>query len=204
MAGLDALEFGCGGCQSGIKVATLGARVVGMDFSGTQLHHGLRHMAETGVRFPIVQASGEEIPFRPESFDLVFCDHGVMGFADPYLTVPGVARSLRPGGLFVFNVPTPILWMAWGDEGDGPPTRELRWDYFGMRSADSTDPEWLTTDFQLTYGDWIRLFRASGLHVEDLIELRPAADATTTYDGYAPLKWARAFPAENIWKVRKA
>ncbi len=33
-------------------------------------------MAETGVSFPVVQASGEEIPLRAESFDLVFC--GIM------------------------------------------------------------------------------------------------------------------------------
>jgi hypothetical protein len=40
--------------------------------------------------------------------------------------------------------------------------------------------------------------------IEDLIELRPLADATTTYVDYAPLEWARAFPCEHIWKVRKA
>ncbi len=202
--GLDALEFGCGGCQLGIKVAMRGANVVGLDFSAAQLRHGLEKMAETGVWFPVVQADGERAPFHEGCFDLVFCDHGVMGFADPHLTVPEVARVLRDGGLFVFNMPTPVIWMAWGDDADGPPTRELRWDYFGMRSADSKDPEWLTTEFQLTYGDWIRLFRANGLWVEDLIELRPPEDAPTTYDEYAPLEWARAFPAEHIWKVRKA
>jgi hypothetical protein len=79
----------------------------------------------------------------------------------------------------------------------------MRMDYFGMRSLDVADPSWRTTEFQLTYGDWIRMFRANGLAVEDLIELRPTEDATTTYDDYAPLGWARAFPAEHIWKVRK-
>jgi hypothetical protein len=29
---------------------------------------------------------------------IVFCDHGAMNFADPYRTVPEVARLLRPGG----------------------------------------------------------------------------------------------------------
>jgi SAM-dependent methyltransferase len=134
----------------------------------------------------------------------VFCDHGVMGFADPMRTVPEVARVLRPGGTFAFNGTTPWIWVAWGDqEEELPATREMRMDYFGMRSLDVADPSWRTTEFQLTYGDWIRLFRANGLAVEDLIELRPNEDATTTYDDYAPLEWARAFPAEHIWKVRK-
>jgi ubiquinone/menaquinone biosynthesis C-methylase UbiE len=204
VAGLDALEYGCGACQFGIKVAMRGAHVTGLDLSISQLRHGLTRMAETSVRFPVVQADGEQIPFGDDSFDLVFCDHGVMGFADPYRTIPEVARVLRPGGVFAFNGTTPWIWVAWGDEDELPATREMRREYFGLRRADYADPEWATTEFQLTYGDWIRLFRANGLSVEDLIELRPSEDAHTTYDDYAPLEWARAFPAEHIWKVRKA
>jgi SAM-dependent methyltransferase len=201
--GLDVLEYGCGACQFGIRVAMRGARVTGLDFSAAQLQHGRTKMVETGVRFPVVQADGERIPFADQRFDLVFCDHGVMGFADPFLTVPEVARVLRPGGLFVFNGTTPWIWVAWGED-ETPASREMRLDYFGLRRADHDDADWRTSEFQLTYGDWIRLFRANDLEVEDLIELRPDADAATTYDDYAPLEWARAFPAEHIWKVRKA
>jgi ubiquinone/menaquinone biosynthesis C-methylase UbiE len=202
--GLRALELGCGACQFGIKVAARGARVTGLDVSIAQLRHGLEQFEETGVRFPVVQADGERLPFGDDSFDLVFCDHGVMGFADPHLTVPEVSRVLERGGTFVFNGTTPWIWVAWGDqEEELPPTREMRMDYFGLRSLDVANPAWRTTEFQLGYGDWIRLFRSNGLVVEDLIELRPAGDATTTYDDYAPLEWARAFPAEHIWKVRK-
>jgi len=202
--GARALELGCGACQFGIKVAMRGAAVTGLDFSIAQLQQAGAHFEESGVRVPIVQANGERIPFRDGSFDLVFCDHGVMGFADPFLTVPEVARVLREGGRFAFNGTTPWIWVAWGDqEEDLPASREMRSDYYGMRSIDVADPSWRTTEFQLTYGDWIRLFRANDLVVEDLIELRPPADATTTYDDYAPLEWARAFPAEHIWKVRK-
>jgi SAM-dependent methyltransferase len=202
--GVRALELGCGACQFGIKVAMRGAVVTGLDFSMAQLQHAPAHFEESGVRFPIVQANGERIPFRDGSFDLVFCDHGVMGFADPLLTVPEVSRVLRRGGRFAFNGTTPWIWVAWGDqEEDLPASRVMRSDYYGMRSIDVADPSWRTTEFQLTYGDWIRLFRSNGLVVEDLIELRPDVDATTTYDDYAPLEWARAFPAEHIWKVRK-
>lgn len=204
VAGLRSLELGCGAGQFGIKVAKRGAAVTGLDFSFTQLRHAFEHFEETGIQIPIVQGNGERLPFRDETFDLVFCDHGVMGFADPSLTVPEVARVLRRGGRFVFNGTTPWIWVAWGtQEEELPPTREMRSDYFGMRSLDIEDPSWRTTEFQLTYGDWIRLFRANGLAIEDLIELRPNEDATTTYDDYAPLEWARAFPAEHIWKVRK-
>ena len=65
---------------------------------------------------------------------------------------------------------------------------------------DEDDP---SVEFQLTYGEWIRLFRANGFAIEDLIELRPPADAVTAFEDYVTLDWARDFPAEHIWKVRK-
>ena len=202
--GIRALELGCGACQFGIKVAMRGAAVTGIDFSMAQLQHAPAHFEETGVRFPIVQGNGERLPFADASFDLVFCDHGVMGFADPSLTVPEVARVLRKGGRFVFNGTTPWIWVAWGDQRRSSRPR-ARCGSTTSRCArwTSQDPSWRTTEFQLPYGGWIRLFRENGLAIEDLIELRPPADATTTYDDYAPLEWARAFPAEHIWKVRK-
>jgi hypothetical protein len=55
----------------------------------------------------------------------------------------------------------------------------------------------------LGYGDWIRLFRRSGLVVEDLVEIRPPEGATSTYRDAADLLWARDWPMEQIWKVRK-
>jgi SAM-dependent methyltransferase len=201
--GLDALELGCGACQFGIKVAMRGARVTGLDFSENQLAGAVPNMEETGVRFPLVRASAEELPFADASFDLVFCDHGATSFTDPHLTIPEAARVLRPGGLLVFDMATPIIWMAWGEDPDGgPPTNELRTPYFGMGRVEAADPNWQTVEWQLPYGDWIRLFRRSGLIVEDLIELRPAEGATTTYD-FAPLAWARDYPGEHIWKTRK-
>ena len=203
VSGLDTLEFGCGACQSGIKVAMRGARVTGLDFSHTQLRQGVANMETTGVRFPVVEADGERVPLADASFDLVFCDHGVMGFADPLVTVPEVARLLRPGGRFVFNSTTPFIWTVWADD-DEPAGYELKRSYFGPRRWDHDDEDGRWSDFQLPYGGWIRLFRDHGLLVEDLIELRPAEGASTTYQDYASLEWARRFPAEQIWKVRKA
>jgi SAM-dependent methyltransferase len=158
-------------------------------------------MEAVGVRFPLVRGSAEELPFADASFDLVFCDHGAMGFTDPTVTVPGVARVLRPGGRFVFSMPTPFIWVTW-PMVDGPPGRMLERPYFDTHRMqwDAADP---TVEFQLTYGEWIRLFRANGLAVEDLIELRPSPDAVTAYEEFVTLDWARDFPAEHIWKVRK-
>jgi len=104
--------------------------------------------------------------------------------------------------LLVFDINTPFISVCWGDD-DAPPGRELRRPYFDARRRVIEDESGPLVEIRPTYGEWIRLFRASGLTIEDLIELRPSADADTTYTDYAPLDWARDYPGEHIWKVRK-
>ena len=198
VAGRDVLELGCGAAQWSIALARAGARAVGLDLSDRQLEHARRLVAEAGVEVRLVHASAEAVPLADASFDMVFCDHGAMTFADPYRTVPEVARLLRPGGLFAFNHATPILDIAWADDAERAGDR-LVVDYFGLHAID--DGEDVT--FQLAYGDWIRLFRANGLEVLDLVELRPAADATSTYRDEQEREWSRRWPAEEIWRLRK-
>jgi ubiquinone/menaquinone biosynthesis C-methylase UbiE len=155
-------------------------------------------MAEAGVSFPLVHGSAERVPLPDASFDIVFCDHGAMTFADPYRTVPVASRLLRTGGLFAFNHHTPIEAIVWPLDADTVGDR-LVIDYFGMHALDDGE----TTTFQLGYGAWIRLFRENGFMVEDLIEPRPAEGITSSYREPAELAWARRWPAEEIWRVRK-
>ena len=198
VAGKDVLELGCGAAQWSIGLAKLGARPVCIDLSERQLEHARRLMAEAGVDFPVLHASAESVPLPDGSFDVVFCDHGAMTFADPYRTVPEASRLLRSGGLFAFSHHTPIESIAWPLDGDRP-TDRLVLDYFGMHALDDGE----TTTFQLPYGEWIRLFRANRLVVEDLLEMRPAEGATSSYRDAEELAWARRWPAEEIWRVRK-
>ncbi len=199
VAGLDVLEYGCGAAQWSIALALDGAAPVGLDQSRAQLRHARHLQAERGVTFPLVAASGEATPFRSQSFDVVFCDHGVMSFCDPAATVPEVARLLRPGGRFVFCKCTALLYLTYDEERERQ-TRKLRTDYFGLRVCDSGDG---TIDFQIPYGEWIRTFAANGLIVEDLVELQAPENGTTTYTELVPLDWARRWPAEEIWRLRR-
>jgi SAM-dependent methyltransferase len=195
--GLDVLEYGCGGGQWSRWLAELGARPVALDLSWNQLRHARELIAATHVRFPLVNGDAERTPFADASFDLVMCDHGAMTFADPYVTVPEVARLLRSGGRFVFNHASPIHDIAWDDDAETVVDR-FKHDYFGLRRWDEE-----TVDFNLPYGEWIRLFRANGLEVVDLIEPRPASNARTTYGWFATLEWARRWPTECLWSLQK-
>jgi len=191
------LELGCGAAQWSISLAGLGARPVGLDLSPRQLEHARRAMADAGVEFPLVEASAEEVPLRDGSFDIVFCDHGAFNFADPRRLVPECARLLRRGGLLAFSMPSPILDIFWNEENEKLDERPQN-DYFELRRFEDEEG----VNFQLPYGEWIRLFRANDFAIEDLIELRPGPDAETSYD-LVTLEWARRLPGEHIWKVRQ-
>jgi SAM-dependent methyltransferase len=199
VAGRDVLELGCGAAQGSIDLARAGARPVGLDLSDGQLAHARRLIREAGVAVSLVHASAEAVPLADGSFDIVFCDHGAMNFADPYRTVPEVARLLRPGGLFVFCHLSPIVDLCWPEDAERAGDRLVR-DYFGMHQIDDGDE----VLFQLPYGEWIRLFRANGLEVLDLIEPRPAPDAVSSYRDDEERAWARRWPAECLWRLRRA
>lgn len=65
--------------------------------------------------------------------------------------------------------------------------------------------EWpgdIGVEFHLSHGNWIRLLRGAGFDIEELGEVRPDATATTRYP-FVTLEWARQWPCEEVWKVRK-
>jgi SAM-dependent methyltransferase len=202
VAAKDVLELGCGAGQFGIVLARGGARVTGIDNSERQLAHGRRNAEEAGVEMELVHGSAERLPFADASFDLVTADHGANRFADPYLWVPECARVLRPGGLLAFSGGTAFEVLCFDEELDGWSDR-LQRDYFGMHVWDFGAAGDGSIEFELGYGDWIRLFRRSGFDIEALVEVQPPEGATSTYRTEAETAWARKWPMEQIWKARK-
>jgi SAM-dependent methyltransferase len=200
LAGLDVLELGCGAAQFGLALTALGARVVGLDASERQLEHARRNVAAAGLGMELVHGSAEALPFDDARFDLVVADHGANRFADPYLWVPECARVLRAGGLLAFSGGTAIEAICVNPETDTWEPRLFR-DYFGLHRTEWPDG---SVEFELGYGDWIRLFRGNGFEIEALVEVQPPEGATSTYRSSEETDWARRWPMEQIWKVRRA
>ena len=158
-------------------------------------------MATAEVEFPLVHASAGEAPFPDGSFDVVFCDHGAMTFADPYVTVPEVARLLRPGGLFAFSHTTALSIICFDTEADTT-VAELRRDLFGLHRIEWPG-EHEPVEFNLPQGEWIELFRDNGFLIEDLVEVQPPEGVASTYRSPEETEWARRWPMEQIWKLRR-
>ncbi len=193
--GHDMLELGCGGGQWSVALEAIGARPVGLDVSRRQLGHA----RQASASLPLLVADAERLPFAVATFDIVFCDHGAMNFCDPALALPEVARVLRPGGLLAFCAATPLLYLTWNTRKEKQSRRLHRsYDELGLIAFEEGTVDWV-----LPPGEWIRLLRAHGFDVEDLIELRPTPEASTTYE-FVPVEWAHRWPAEWIWKARRA
>jgi ubiquinone/menaquinone biosynthesis C-methylase UbiE len=197
--GLDILELGCGAAQWTIALIHAGAHAVGIDLSERQLEHARSACRQIGLAPPLIHGSAESLPFPDKAFDVVFCDHGATSFSPPETTLSEAARVLRTGGLLAFCMSSPLRDICWDRETNKVSPR-LASDYFGLRVFEDAD----VMCYQLAHGAWIRLFRKNGLDVDDLVELQAPENATTTYADFVPLDWARRWPAENIWKLRKA
>jgi SAM-dependent methyltransferase len=199
--GKDAIELGCGTGYVSAWLARRGARVVGIDNSPKQLETARRLQVQHELDFPLLLGNAETVPYPDASFDFAISEYGAALWADPYLWIPEAARLLRPGGELVFLTNGLICILCVPDtEAEGPATDRLRRPYFGRHRIEWPDSDGV--EFHLGYGDWIRLLRANGFEVTDLIELRPAEDATTRYE-WVTTEWARQWPSEEVWKARK-
>lgn len=76
--------------------------ITATDLSQPMIDYG----QSVGTSRPVVWQSGDvmDLPFGDASFDAVVCQFGVMFFPDRTTAFAEVARVLRPGGVFLFNV----------------------------------------------------------------------------------------------------
>ncbi|MBF8289925.1 MAG: Class SAM-dependent methyltransferase [Chloroflexi bacterium] len=203
LAGKDTIELGCGTGYVSAWLARRGARPVGIDNSPAQLESARSFQREFGIEFPVHLGNAEATPFPDASFDLAISEYGACLWADPYAWVPEAARLLRPGGQLVFLTNGVILQLAMEeDEANDPATDRLQRPLFGMYRT-----TWVgdtSVDFHLPHGEWIRLLREHGFEIERLVEIQAPPDAVDSPRySFVTAEWARQWPSEEVWVVRK-
>ena len=197
--GKDVVELGCGTAYFGAWLARRGARVVGVDVTPAQLETARRMEEEFKLGLRFVEANAEDTKLPAESFDLVLSEYGASIWCDPYKWIPEAARLLRDGGELVFLRNSTLAMLCATEEG--PASTTLQRPQRGMHKLEWNVPDH-EIEFSLGHGDWVRLLRANGFELIDLVEL--FADENTpdhTYYAFSR-EWSEQWPFEEIWRAR--
>jgi SAM-dependent methyltransferase len=200
VSGLDVIELGCGTAYVSAWLARRGARPVGVDVTPAQLATARRCQEETGIVFPLVEASAEDVPLPDESFDLALSEYGASIWCDPHRWIPEAHRLLRPGGRLWFLRNSTLSILCAPDEGK--PAETLLRPQRGLGRLEW--PGEIGVEWQLPHGELFRLLRRAGFDVLDLVELYAPADAVdhSYYDAFSA-EWSRKWPVEEIWVAKK-
>ncbi len=204
MTGMRAIELGCGTAYIAAWMARRGATVTAIDNSARQLKTAARLADKYGVGLELIHGNAETVDKPDASYDFAISEYGAATWADPHVWIPEAYRLLAPGGQLVFlgnHVLTAVCSPA---DGSLPITRRLEQPYFGLYRQDWRDAidEPGGIEFHLTMSEWIRLFHATGFSIVDFIEPRAPNRAGSATFGIT-IEWARDYPSEQIWWLRK-
>jgi len=203
MTGMQAVELGCGTGYVSAWMARRGARVTAIDVSPEQLATARRLAAEHGADITFIEGNAEVTGLPDATFDFAISEYGAAIWCRPETWLTEAHRILKPGGALVFLGNHPLSLLALPESG-APADRQLHRPYRNMWGADWTkveiDPSGIC--FNLTVGDWFALFHRIGFAVENYQEIY-APDWANDCRGSIPADWARDFPVEQVWHLRK-
>jgi 2-polyprenyl-6-hydroxyphenyl methylase/3-demethylubiquinone-9 3-methyltransferase len=103
LAGLTALDIGCGAGILSEPLARMGARVTGIDPSADVIAAAKAHAAQAGLGIDYRATTVEETAAGGERFDIVTALEVVEHVSDVSSFVASAASAVRPGGLLVLS-----------------------------------------------------------------------------------------------------
>jgi 2-polyprenyl-6-hydroxyphenyl methylase / 3-demethylubiquinone-9 3-methyltransferase len=101
--GKTVLDLGCAGGFMAEALAVRGAHVTGIDPAAAAIAAARSHATASGLDIAYDVGIGEALPYADTAFDAVVCVDVLEHVADLSRVLAEVARTLRPGGLFLFD-----------------------------------------------------------------------------------------------------
>ena len=101
--GKAVLDLGCAGGFMAEAMAQRGAQVTGIDPAADAIDAARAHARAGGLRIGYDVGFGEALPYDNASFDAVVCVDVLEHVGDLHKVMAEVARTLRPGGMFLFD-----------------------------------------------------------------------------------------------------
>lgn len=187
VAGQRVLDLACGNGHNSRRLARLGARVTGVDWSADIIarNRAREERDPLGIVYHAADATRLEM-LADASFDLVVCQMALMDMPDAAAAFHEAARVLRRGGRFIalllhpcFNVPGASGWVV---ERMGPDTTV--WRKVGRYREPFTGQVHVRVNGAVVYVPtyhrplswYIRALRAAGLALTALEEPQPSAE----------------------------
>lgn len=201
--GKDVVELGCGTAYFGAWLKKKGARrVVGIDVTPAQLDTARRLNAKYLLGLELLEANAESVPLDGTQFDLAVSEYGASIWCDPKRWIPEAARLLRPGGELVFMRNSTISMLCLPETGRVQ--RSLQRPLKGLNRLEWTDDD-PGVEFHLGTSDMLHELQRSGFELVDFVEVFAPENAEDhpRYN-YVPSEWAKQWPSEEIWRVRKS
>ena len=103
LAGLTALDIGCGGGLVSEPLCRMGAKVTGIDPSERNIAIAKGHAEPQGLSIDYRARRIEDLVVSGETFDIVVCLEVVEHVPDVPAFIKECAKAIRPGGLAVFS-----------------------------------------------------------------------------------------------------
>lgn len=143
LAGIAALDYGCGVGEWGVLMATEGARVTLLDLSPVAIEVGLRRAAANGVAHMVrgyARDASDLTCFADREFDLIYASAALHHTLKYPNALAELLRVLRPGGRL-------ILAETYGNNPILNGMRRLRWRF--SRQPDEAGEEIILGDREI-------------------------------------------------------
>jgi len=102
---LRILEVGAGTGRDSIKLSEKGAHITLLDYANNALYNVRKLLNNSCVPINLICGDGTFLPFKDESFDVVFHQGLLEHFNDPNPLFRENVRVLKKGGLLLIDVP---------------------------------------------------------------------------------------------------
>ena len=114
LAGLWALDIGCGAGLMTEPLARMGAATTGVDAAPENIAAAAAHAAAGGLAIDYLATSVEELAGTGATFNVITCLEVVEHVADRDSFFAGLAALLAPGGVAILSTPnrTPASWAV--------------------------------------------------------------------------------------------
>jgi 2-polyprenyl-6-hydroxyphenyl methylase/3-demethylubiquinone-9 3-methyltransferase len=104
------LDVGCGGGLLAEEFAVRGYTVTGIDPSESSLQTAREHAESNNLQIDYIKGTGERLPFKSGSFDVVLCCDVLEHVQDLPKVISEVSRVLKTGGLFMYDTFNPTAF----------------------------------------------------------------------------------------------